>query len=245
MLSDAEYELVVRRVRERVPPGRSCIAGISVSSTARAIELAKAALRSGVDGLLVASPPYNKPSQLGIKQHLQAIHSACGLPIIAYDIPGRTGVALHASTIGELARDGTIVGLKDASGSLDHVLDVLACVPPDFAVLSGEDSLTLPTMACGGRGVISATANVAPEKFVALTSSFAAGDLTTAKRLQLELLPLIRLAFSETNPVPVKGTLARMGVLSSGAVRLPLMEAAPGTVQRMHDLISRWAEGRL
>lgn len=236
-LSPLEYETVVMRARERVPPNRTCMAGISVSSTTKAVEMGLVSKRCGVDALLVATPPYNKPSQLGIMRHFDAIREKTGLPIVAYDIPGRSGVGITAATLGELAKQETISGLKDATGSLDHVLDVLAEAPASFSVLSGEDSLTLATLACGGTGVISAAANFVPERFVALLSAWKAGETQKAAELQISLLPFIRLAFSETNPVPVKAALALLGIIKSGEVRLPLVGAGENTVNRLRKVL--------
>lgn len=237
-LSLEEYELVVTRVRERTPPNRHCFAGVSVSGTLRAVELGLIAKGCGVDALLVATPPYNKPSQAGIAKHLDTISKRVGLPLVAYDIPGRSGVGIQASTIGELARSGTIVGLKDATGSIDHVLDVLALVPDGFSLMSGEDSLTLATLACGGTGVISASANFVPDRFVGLMKAWRDKDLSRAATLQKELLPAIRIAFSETNPVPVKAALSLLSVFSSDEVRLPLMRATEQTRKALRGVLA-------
>src|SRR5262245_29448542 len=162
-MSLSEYEQVIGQSHELVAGQVPIVAGISQSSTARALEAGRIAKKAGADGLLIAAPPYNKPSQDGIYEHTFAVARACSLPIIAYNIPGRSGVAMEAATIARMANDGFVIGAKDSTGSLDNVLDLLAIAPAGFRVVSGEDSLIWPVMACGGTGAITASANVVPE----------------------------------------------------------------------------------
>jgi 4-hydroxy-tetrahydrodipicolinate synthase len=232
-----EYGRVISLTRERGGPSIPVVAGLSHSSTARAIEAARVAKSAGADALLVAAPPYNKPSQEGIYQHIRAIAEATGLPIIAYNIPGRSCTSILPATIARMAKDGFVIGAKDASGSLDVALDLLATTPRAFRVLSGEDSLIWPIMSCGGVGTISASANVAPARFVAMTDAAQAGNMDTARSLQLELLPLIRALFIETNPVPTKAALWLKGIIASPAVRLPLIRAADATIARLKEVL--------
>jgi 4-hydroxy-tetrahydrodipicolinate synthase len=227
-LSDAEYLEVVSFVRQ-VTKGRvPCVAGISQSSTAQAVAVAKAVQELGCDGLLVASPPYNKPSQAGLIAHYSAIHAAVGLPIIGYNVPGRAGVSIAPATLGALSRQGIMMGLKDASGSVDSLADTMIAVDSSCQVVAGDDSLTLAVLAYGGVGGISASANVMPREFVKLIDSFRAGDTAAATREQLAMLPRIRALFIESNPVPAKAVLAMQGVIAHPTVRLPL---APLTQQ--------------
>ncbi|MBX7104149.1 MAG: 4-hydroxy-tetrahydrodipicolinate synthase [Gemmataceae bacterium] len=237
-LSLAEYERAIGLVKDRVAGRVPIIAGLSLSSTACAVDAGRIARGAGADALLMAAPPYNKPSQEGIFRHTRAVAEATGLPIIAYNIPGRSAVGMSPATIARMAEAGFVIGAKDSTGSLDSVLDLLAVAPPGLRVLSGEDSLVWPIMSCGGFGTISASANVAPDRFVALTDAALAGDIPKARRLQLELLPLIRALFLESNPGPAKAALWLQGVIASPAVRMPLLRAGDATIARLKELLS-------
>jgi 4-hydroxy-tetrahydrodipicolinate synthase len=232
-----EFEQMVALTREYAGGGVPVVAGLSISSTDRAVEAALVAKKAGADGFLVSAPPYNKPSQEGIYQHCKAIADATSLPIIAYNIPGRSCVAIQTATIVRMAQDGFAIGVKDATGSMDSMLDLLTTVPRGFRVLSGEDSLVWPLMSCGGAGTICACANVAPERFASMTSAARNGDYETARRLQLELLPLIRALFLETNPVPAKAALWLKGIIASPAVRLPLIRASQPTIDKLKEVL--------
>jgi 4-hydroxy-tetrahydrodipicolinate synthase len=232
-LSEAEYVEVVKFAREVTQGKLPCVAGISVSSTHRAVQMARSIKELGCDAILVATPPYNKPSQAGIIEHFKAIQAASGLPLIAYNVPGRSGVAITPATLGALSQQGIISAIKEASGSVDLLADTMLTVRRDCQVLSGDDSLFLATLAYGGRGIISVVANAFPGEMVALYDAFERGDNAEACRLQLGLLPRIRAAFIEANPVPIKAALARMGVIENDAVRLPLTPLAPGNFERV------------
>ena len=232
-LSEAEYVEVVTFTRAATRGKMPCIAGISVSSTHRAVEMARTIKELGCDAILVATPPYNKPSQLGIVEHFKAIQSASGLPLIAYNVPGRSGVAIAPATLGALSQQGIISSIKEASGSIDLLADTMLTVREDCQVLSGDDSLFLATLAYGGRGIISVVANAFPEEMVALYDAFERGDTVEARRLQLGLVPRMRAAFIEANPVPIKTALARMGVIENETVRLPLTALAPTNFERV------------
>jgi 4-hydroxy-tetrahydrodipicolinate synthase len=188
------------------------IAGVGTNATWKAVEMAREAESLGADALLVLAPYYNKPTQEGIYAHFRAVAHESRLPIIVYNIPGRTGVNIEPKTIARLAKDcATIVAVKEAAGSLDQVSEILTLAPPGFVVLSGDDSLTLPMMAVGARGVISVVANIAPRQTQALCEAFLKGDIKKANVLHLKLFPLIKSLFIETNPIPVKAALAMMG----------------------------------
>lgn len=236
-LSAEEQLLAASRVRQLAPAALPCLAGISVSSTAAAANLACRLADAGMDGILLAPPPYNKPAQRGIVCHFEQVYQACKLPLVAYNIPGRCGVHLQAATVKELSDAGLIIGLKEASGSLDQALDVLGLCRGQIALLAGEDSLVLPLMVCGASGVISASANVAPQQFVELTEAAMRGDWLRAQQISFELLPLVRCMFLETNPVPVKAALELQGVIRSAAVRLPLLEASNQTRERIKSVL--------
>ena len=208
---------VVRLVRGRVP----VIAGTGSNSTAEAIRLTRAAEEAGADGALLISPYYNKPTQEGIYRHYAAVAEATRLPLIVYNIPGRTSSNISAETMGRLSRVPSVVGVKEAGGSLAHVLEVIQASGPDFAVYSGDDILTLPIMAAGGKGVIAVTANLVPRDFATLAEALLAGDLERGRTLMRRLLPLVQATSLEVNPLPVKTALAMMGRCAE-EFRLPL-----------------------
>ncbi len=198
------------------------IAGVGANATWKAVESAREAESLGADALLVLAPYYNKPTQEGIYQHFRAVARESRLPIVAYNIPSRTGVNILPRTLARMAKDlPTIVAVKEAAGSLDQVSEILTLTKPSFTVLSGDDSLTLPMMSVGARGVVSVVANVAPQETQALCAAALKGDLRKAKALHLKLFPLIKSLFIETNPIPVKAALAMMGVCRPEP-RLPL-----------------------
>jgi 4-hydroxy-tetrahydrodipicolinate synthase len=231
-LSHAEHErvveLVVEAARGRVP----VIAGTGSNNTAEAIELTRHAKAAGADGALLISPYYNKPTQEGIVAHYTEIARATDFPLLVYNIPGRTASNLLPTTIARLAEIDRIVGVKEACGNLGQISEVIARCPDDFAVLSGDDALTLPVLAIGGRGVISTTANVAPAAMVELVRSYLAGDTARARQCHLRLLSLFDVLFSETNPIPVKAALAEMGRCTP-EIRLPLTEITQPNRERL------------
>ncbi len=188
------------------------IAGVGTNATWKAVESAREAESLGADALLVLAPYYNKPTQEGIYQHFRAVARESRLPVVIYNIPSRTGVNIAPKTIARLAKDfPTIVAVKEAAGSLDQVSEILALTKPSFTVLSGDDSLTVPMMSVGARGVVSVVANVAPKATQALCDAALKGDYKKAAALHLKLLPLVKSMFVETNPIPVKAALAMMG----------------------------------
>ncbi|HYC21085.1 MAG TPA: 4-hydroxy-tetrahydrodipicolinate synthase [Candidatus Bathyarchaeia archaeon] len=226
-LSHEEHSEVVRAViraaRGRVP----VIAGTGSNSTREAIRLTREAEESGAAGALLISPYYNRPTQGGIVEHYRAVAAATKLPLIVYNIPGRTGSTIEPQTLARLAEIDNIVGLKDSTGSLDRVIDTIAASGSRLAVFSGDDSLTLPIIAVGGRGVISALANVVPREMSAMANAALAGSWDEARRRQYDLLDLMRACFLETNPIPVKAALAMLGRCRD-ELRLPLLPMSPG-----------------
>jgi len=224
--------LTVKAARGRVP----VVAGTGSNSTAEAIRLTKEAKGAGADAALLISPYYNKPTQDGIFRHYEAVAAAGGLPIIMYNIPGRTGSKIEVETLARLAAVPNIAGVKDATGSLEHALETLRTCPPGFALYSGEDALTLPIIAVGGHGVISAVANLVPREMADLAAACLEGRLQEARKAQLRLLPLIYACFIETNPIPVKTALAMMG-LCREEFRLPLSVMAGGTRARLRQAL--------
>ena len=211
-------EICLEESRGDVP----VMAGVGTNATWKAIEIAREAESLGVDALLVLAPYYNKPTQEGLYAHFRAVARETRLPVMLYNIPSRTGVNVAPATIARLAKDcANIVAVKEAAGSLDQVSEILALARKGFTVMSGDDSLTLPMMAVGARGVVSVVANIAPKQTQALCDAFLKGDAAKAAKLHLALFPLIKALFVETNPIPVKAALELMG-LCRLEPRLPL-----------------------
>lgn len=218
---DRVIEIVVDAVRKRVP----VIAGTGSNSTVEALRLTKHAWEAGADAALIVCPYYNRPTQEGLYLHYRAVAKAVPIPIVVYNIQGRTGVNMSTETLARLAEIPNIVGVKEASGSIKQMNDVVQMCGPDFTVLSGDDIFTLPLLAIGGKGVISVVSNVVPGDMAGMIDAFASGDLEKARRLHARMTPLIDALFIETNPVPVKAALAMMGKISY-ELRLPLCRMA-------------------
>lgn len=222
-LSHAEHrhvvEIVVKAARGRVP----VLAGAGSNSTAETLELVRHAAKVGAQGALLVVPYYNKPTPRGLYEHFRRVAKATSLPLILYNIPGRTGINMPAETVIQLARDcRTIVGIKEASGSMDYTSQLFASLDrKKFTVFSGDDSLTLPLMALGAKGVISVIANILPAAMVELCRAAWAGNYDRALELHLQMYPLMRALFYETNPIPIKAAMAKLG-LCREELRLPL-----------------------
>ncbi|MBN8549473.1 MAG: 4-hydroxy-tetrahydrodipicolinate synthase [Deltaproteobacteria bacterium] len=236
-LSDAEYKKVITStigfVKGRVP----VVAGVGSSSTARAVEMASFVNGSGAQAILLVVPPYNKPTQDGIVAHFAEVKRHVSLPIIAYNVPGRTGLNMAPETIAALAKQKLIVALKEANGSIMQVLDTVALVGRNIDILSGEDALIHATMASGGCGVISVISNAWPAETVTITDTALRGDWEASLQAQLRMLPAVRAMFCETNPIPVKAALALRGVIAHPTLRLPLLSAQPSTIARIELLL--------
>ncbi|MBU4230317.1 MAG: 4-hydroxy-tetrahydrodipicolinate synthase, partial [Proteobacteria bacterium] len=221
-MSHAEHrrvvELTVKTVAGRVP----VLAGTGSNSTSESIELTRAAKEAGADGALMITPYYNKPSQEGLYQHFKAVAEAVDIPIILYNVPSRTAVNMLPETVARCAQIANIVGVKEATADLNQISQVIRLCPKDFAVMSGDDFTSMPTVMIGGTGVISVTSNVAPKDMAAMMDAALAGDISKAKELHYKLLPLMQAMFIDTNPVPAKTSLAMMGKIKSGLPRLPL-----------------------
>ena len=232
-LSHEEHTQVVKLAVEVVNKRVPVIAGTGSNSTAEAIRLTREAQEVGADGALMISPYYNRPTQEGIYQHYKAVAQAVpGFPIVFYNIPGRTGSNIEPATMARMAELDNIVGVKEATGSIDQVINIRLACGDKLAVLSGEDALTFSMMALGGKGVISTVANVAPKQMAAVVNAGLAKDWDTASALQLELVPLIRAVFLETNPIPAKTALALMGKCAL-ELRLPLVPMAEGNLAKL------------
>lgn len=211
-------EVVLQESQGRVP----VMAGVASNATWKALELARECEALGVDALLVLCPYYNKPTQDGIYQHVGAVAKSTRLPVMVYNIPGRTGVNIAPKTLARLAKDfSNVTAVKEAAGSLDQVSEILSLAPKSLVVMSGDDSLTIPMMAVGARGVVSVLSNVAPRQTQRLVDLFLAGKNAEAAALHVSLFPAIKALFVETNPIPVKAALAELK-LCRETLRLPL-----------------------
>jgi 4-hydroxy-tetrahydrodipicolinate synthase len=212
------------------------IAGIGSYSTAATISLARQAAATGIDGFLVVVPYYNKPSQEGMYQHFKAIAEATPVPIILYNVPGRTSANLMPATVKRLAEIPNIVALKEAAGSIDQVSELKRMLPSEFAIYSGDDSMTLPMLALGCYGVISVAAHVIGDEMKEMVDAWLAGDSAQATKLHLELFPMFKGIFVTSNPVPIKALVEMIGI-KAGSVRLPLVNATPEEVKFLKDLL--------
>ena len=221
-------ELVVQEAARRVP----VLAGAGGYNTRDVIALARECERVGADGILSVTPYYNKPTQEGLFQHYAAIAESTALPIVLYNVPGRTGVNLEVGTVARLAALRNVVGLKEASGNVAQMSDILAAVPEDFFLLSGDDPLALAVMEIGGRGLISVASNAIPGEMVQIVELAEKGDLFGARRLHAWLLPFLEANFVESNPIPIKAAMAVMGLIEE-TYRLPLVSPGPAARDRI------------
>ncbi len=227
-------ELTLEGVAGRVP----VVAGVSGNDTARTVAEVREVSGSGVDAVMVVTPYYNKPTQGGLERHFTAVADASARPILMYTVPGRTAVHMAPDTVLRLATHPNILGIKDATGDLHWAMSVLRSRPARFAVLSGEDGIALPHVACGGDGLISVVANVVPGEMVRLVHAGLEGDLAAARTLQLRLLPLVDALFRETNPIPAKAALHLLGRIQN-ELRLPLVPASSATVELLRELLAQ------
>ncbi|HEY6419954.1 MAG TPA: 4-hydroxy-tetrahydrodipicolinate synthase [Candidatus Binataceae bacterium] len=225
---DRVIKVTVEQTRRRVP----VLAGTGSNSTAEAIRLTTAAREMGADGALLLSPYYNKPTQDGIYKHYKMIAASVDLPLLVYNIPGRTASNITPETFHRLSEIRGIVGVKEAAGSMDQVSDMRRLCGERFTILSGDDGLTLPVMALGGKGVISTTSNVMPREMHDLVAAALEGDFVRAREIHYRMLPMMRALFLETNPIPVKQALACMGKCAN-ELRMPLVQMSPGPADRL------------
>jgi 4-hydroxy-tetrahydrodipicolinate synthase len=210
------------------------IPGTGTNATSSSIELTKMARDLGADAAMLITPYYNKPTQAGLIKHYEAVAKAVDIPIVLYNVPGRTGVNMLPETVAQLAGIENIVAVKEASGSVDQVARIIRSC--DLVVLSGDDSLTLPMLAVGARGVVSVAANVIPAEISQMVSAFAEGKVDDARRIHLMMLPLMHILFVETNPGPVKAALAMLGH-GTGELRLPLVEISEASKAKVRQVL--------
>jgi len=241
-LEHGEYLGVIRLVLEETAGKAPVIAGVGGNSTKKVIELAQEVERLGVQGILSVAPYYNKPTQEGLYQHFNAIAESTHLPVILYNVPGRTSSNIEPGTVARLSKVPNIVGIKEASGSITQQMEVMNEVDPGFRVLSGDDAFTLPLMALGGVGVISVASNEIPGPMTRLAHLLLDGRYDEARKLNAELLPLMQANFIETSPIPVKAALAMMGMIEE-VYRLPLVPMRPENRAKLEKVLA--AQGLL
>lgn len=236
VLSDEEteaiYEHVVQVVNNRIP----VLAGTGSNDTKKSISLTKKATKFGVDGIMLVSPYYNRPNQAGLYEHFKAVASETNLPVMLYNIPGRTGVHIDAETIIRLAEIDNIAAVKEASGDLEQVAEILTHTDPNFVVYSGDDSMTLPMMAIGATGVVSVAAHVIGNEMKQMIDYFLHGELEKAAALHLKLLPIMKGLFMTPSPAPLKAALRLKG-LDVGSVRLPLVDLTEKEINELKQVI--------
>ncbi|MBM3811851.1 MAG: 4-hydroxy-tetrahydrodipicolinate synthase [Acidimicrobiia bacterium] len=236
-LSHAEHLRVVEITLEEAKGKIPVLAGAGGYNTREVADLAKELEAMGADGILSVTPYYNKPTQEGLFQHYKAIATAIRIPIIVYSVQGRTGINVLPETLARLATIDGIIGVKEASGNIAQMADVVHQVPDNFAVLSGDDSITIALMALGGKGVISVVSNEAPAEMTQLAAHCLKGDFAAARAIQKRLLPLMNVNFVESNPIPVKAAMARMGLLEP-AWRLPLVPPSAQSKSKIEKVLS-------
>ena len=225
-MTDEEQIETVRFAVETVAKRVPVIAGAGSNDTAHAIELAKGCENVGVDGVLLVTPYYNKTTQKGLIKHYTAIANSINIPVILYNVPGRTGLSISPQTCYELSKVKNIVGIKEASGNFSNIAQIAALCGPDFDLYSGNDDQNVPILSLGGKGIISVLANVAPKDAHDMVAKFHAGDTRGASELQLKSIELINALFCEVNPIPVKTALSLMG-FNVGVCKAPLCEMEP------------------
>lgn len=238
-LSFEEHEKVIEITIDEVNGKIPVLAGTGSNNTAEAVRLTRAAKDAGADGVLVISPYYNKPNRSGLIKHYTKL-ADLDIPVVMYNVPGRTGQNMEPELVAELARHENIAGIKEASGNISQISQVIEMtMDEDFLVISGDDNMTLPILALGGSGVISVAANVEPARMVAMFDSFCNGDLETALDLHYELSPLFRGMFIDTNPIPVKKAVELRG-MAAGPVRLPLDELDAARTARLREVLKAY-----
>lgn len=236
-LSHAEHEEVIETTLEAARGKIPVIAGTGSNNTQEALRLTRHAERAGADAALLISPYYNRPTQEGLYQHFRTIAESVSIPLILYNIASRTGVNIEPETFARLSKLPHIAGVKEASGSLEQMSRIKALCGKDFALISGDDVLTLPVLAIGGTGVISVVANLVPGKVAGLVRSFEEGEVDRARALHYELLALTKALFLETNPIPVKTAMGLAGLLPEASLRLPLCPMSDGNLAKLKEAL--------
>lgn len=237
-LSHGEHRRVIDVIIEQAAGRVPVLAGAGSNSTDEAISLTEYAAQAGADGILSVGPYYNKPTQRGFYEHYKAIAQVTDLPIILYNVPGRTGSNITAETTLQLAEIPNIIGIKEASGNLSQIMDILRRRPKDFLVLSGDDAITLPLLALGADGIVSVVANEAPALLKEMVVAAKRNDWEAARALHFKLLPLMEFNFCESNPIPVKAACAMMGLVED-VLRLPLVPMTDANREKMRKILQQ------
>lgn len=225
-------------VLDAVGDKAAVIAGTGSNDTRASIEMTKAAEKLGVHGAMLVGPYYNKPPQEGFYQHFKAIAEETSLPLIVYNVPGRTGSNILPSTVARLAQIPNIVAVKEASGSLDQASEIARSVPAGFTLYSGDDSLTLPILSVGGSGIISVASHVVGKEMQEMVQAYFAGDIAKAREIHLRLMPFFKVIFITTNPIPIKAAVNMLG-LNAGVLRPPLVSAAPAEEEKIRGVMQQ------
>ncbi len=213
------------------------VAGCGTNSTTKSIENIKKARELGADGAMVVTPYYNKPTQEGLYAHFMKLADDGDLPLMLYNVPGRTGLNMKPATVARLSKHNNIIGVKEASGSIEQMAEIIMLCGDDIILMSGDDSITLPVLSIGGKGVVSVVGNIVPKDVLAMIAAFSSGDLAEARRLHYKLLPLAQSMFIETNPMPVKEAMNMLG-MGVGNVRLPLVRMMPETLKTLSKALT-------
>ncbi len=238
-IHDDERDKIIRTVAEQANGRVPVIVGTGTNSTEKTIKYTRQAKSLGADAVLIVSPYYNKPTQEGLYQHFSAVATAVDIPIIVYNIQGRTGVNIETATLKRMAEHRNIVAVKEASGNLSQMMDVLNELPAEFTVISGDDNLTLPLLSLGGMGVISVVSNLLPDKVSSMVKYGLEGDFEAARQIHFELLPFFKAAFIETNPIPIKAAMNMKG-LPAGPCRLPLVKLSPQNEDKLRRVVENY-----
>ena len=237
-LEKADYEKVIKAAVDSANGKIPVIAGTGSNSTRHAVELTKMAADIGADASLLVCPYYNKPTQEGLYRHFSEIAKKVDIPLVIYNIQGRTGINMETQTLSRLAKEhSNIVAVKEASGNISQMMDVLSELPKEFSVLSGDDNLTFPLMALGGKGVISVASNIIPKEMHELTDNMLNGRLDKAKKIHYSMLPLFKAIFIETNPIPIKTALSMKGMCKE-SFRLPMCSMNPANKEKLKNVLA-------
>jgi 4-hydroxy-tetrahydrodipicolinate synthase len=232
--TDRVLQIVIEQSRRRVP----VIVGAGSNSTAKAVQATKRAKKLGADGVLSVGPYYNKPTQQGYYEHFKAVAEAENIPVIVYNVPGRTSGNIEAKTMLRLAEIPNIVAVKEASGSLGQIMEIIKDAPNHFRVLAGDDAIALAVVLLGGDGIVSVVSNEAPALMSAMINAALQSDIARARELHYKILPLMNVNFIESNPIPVKAALAMMGLIEEN-YRLPLVKMAPGNREKLAKVVEQ------
>lgn len=237
-LEEQEQKELLSFAASKLPKTCLLLAGVGSNDTKKAQRQAQLAEAAGAQALMIVTPAYNKPTQQGIIEHFKAIKQVTSLPLMAYNVPGRSAVNILPATVLELFKQGLATSIKEASGSLDQIMDLIAITPPEMMVFSGDDALGIPMAAVGGAGVVSVLSNVCPAETVRMYEYAFNKDFESAQALHYKLLPLMRALFAESNPIPVKAAMQLRGQIPESSLRLPLTKASAATIEKIQNALA-------